>query len=695
MLKWRIIGLMLLAVGCGCRSTPRVDRTLNDGWRFNRSDVAGAAAETFDDATWSAVTLPHTWNAKDGQDGGDDYYRGACWYRRELHVDASDAGKRFFLRFEAASIVAEVFVNGRSVGSHRGAFGAFCFDVTPMVHAGANTVAVRVDNSKFDDIAPLSGDFTMFGGLYRPVHLLVLDPLAVSPMDDGSSGVYLAPRERVDGGFDIEATIQVQNLSGAAKGANVVCEIADAARKVVARAETDASVSSNSVADVHLSMLVEHPRRWNGREDPYLYQAIVTVRDGTKVTDVVRQPVGFRSFRIEDERGLILNGKPYPLHGVNRHQDRFDKGWAISQADTEEDFRLITEMGCTGVRLAHFQQSDDAYALCDKLGLVCWAEAGLVNDITHTPAFAENAKQQLRELIKQNYNHPSIFFWSLYNELAMKTPEFADEQKLVKELDELAHLLDTTRLTTAATHKQKVDHPVNWIPDVTGFNRYFGWYEGKPGDWAAGLDGLRKAMPGKRIGISEYGAGASIAQHEASPTKPRTGGAWHPEEWQSIVHEEAWAAMKDRPWVWGTFVWVMFDFAADARSEGDWHGRNDKGLVTADRKTRKDAFYFYQANWTHTPVLHITSGRFNPRPSGKIEVKVYSNCDAVELFLNGVSQGVRPGESGVFLWGEVELREGNNRVIARGVRDGKMFEDELTWQASRTAATRLSAEPAR
>jgi beta-galactosidase len=435
---------------------------------------------------------------------------------------------------------------------------------------------------------------------------------------------------------------------------------------MVASASVDQPIAARGAADATLHLRLDRPRLWNGRLDPYLHRATVTVRDGSRVTDVVTQALGFRTFHVDPERGLILNGERYALHGVNRHQDRLNKGWAIDRADHEEDFRIIAEMGCSGVRLAHYQQSGDAYTLCDELGLVTWAENGLVNDISHTPAFAENAKQQLRELIKQNYNHPSIFFWSLYNELALRTPEFADEQALVSELNNLAHQLDPGRITTAATHKQRVDHPVNWIPDATAFNRYFGWYEGRPGDWPAGLDGLRKAMPGKLIGISEYGAGASIYQHEAAPQKPRTSGAWHPEQWQCTVHEAAWKAMKDRPWLWGTFIWEMFDFAADPRSEGDQPGRNDKGLVTFDRKTRKDAFYFYKANWSNEPVVHIVARRFNPRPPGPIEVKVYSNCEQVELFVDGKSLGRRSGDDCVFIWSGVPLRVGKNRVVARG-----------------------------
>jgi beta-galactosidase len=269
--------------------------------------------------------------------------------------------------------------------------------------------------------------------------------------------------------------------------------------------------------------------------------------------------------------------------------------------------------------------------------------------------------------------------------------DFSAEQKLVGELNDLAHQLDPTRLTVAATHKQNVDHPVNWIPDATAFNRYYGWYQGAPSDWAKELDNLHAKFPDRRIGISEYGAGASIHQHEATPTKPKTGGPWHSEQWQSICHEQAWIAMKSRRWLWGTFVWNMFDFAADERNEGDQPGRNDKGLVTYDRRTKKDAFYFYQASWNaDTPVIHITSKRFNPRPAGPAEIKVYSNCDTVELFLNGRSLGTSSGAHGVFVWSGVKLMAGKNEVRAEGRKGVREYTDSHTWTAALTATTRLT-----
>ena len=674
----------LLLVGCASQR----DTKINDGWRFVRSDVKGASDANFIDAAWTPVTLPHTWNARDGQDGGNDYYRGPGWYRRTLAVSSGDLKKRIFLRFDGAATVTQVFINGKPAGEHRGNFAAFCFEITPLLHAGKdNVIAVRVDNAHNDDIPPFSGDFTIFGGIYRDVHLLRLDPLHITPLDDASPGVYLKQSHVDDSSAEVQVTTKLRNDSGKEKPARVIVTMRDDRGRIVGRASGDKRVSANSNADVLTTITIPKPHLWDGRNDPYLYTATIEVKEGGSVRDRITQPLGLRYYRIDPNDGLILNGKRYALHGVNRHQDRFNKGWAIGHDEQEEDFSIIEDMGCTGVRLAHFQQADEAYSQCDRRGLGCWAENGLVNHVTPSPAFTESARQQTRELIKQNYNHPSILVWSLFNELEMRQDVNPIESKLVTELNQLAHELDSTRLTTCASHK-RVQTPEIWITDVMAFNRYFGWYSGSQTEWAKQLDLLHETRPDRAIGISEYGAGASILQHQNRPTtRPRTGGPWHPEEWQGVVHEAAWRAMKDRPWLWCEFLWVMFDFAADQRKEGDMMGRNDKGLITADRKIRKDAFYFYQANWSDKPVLHITSRRFNPRPMGMSDLKVYSNCETVELFLDGKSLGRKTGDTGVFLWPNVNLSLGEHKVRALGIRKGERYDDSCAWNVVRSVTT--------
>jgi len=427
--------------------------------------------------------------------------------------------------------------------------------------------------------------------------------------------------------------------------------------------------------------------------DPYLYTVTVEVRDGERVCDRVTQPLGLRYFRVDPNEGFLLNGKKYVLHGVNKHQDRLDKGWAISDEDQREDIDLILEMGCTCVRFAHYQHPQYTYDLCDRSGLVAWAELSLVGSLGKSPAFAENARQQLRELIKQNYNHPSIFFWSLFNELSFGKPkepvDGPQDWDLVKELNQLAHELDPTRLTTGASNLA-VTHPLTYIPDIIGFNRYSGWYGGKPEDWPGVLDDMHKKNPNTCVGISEYGAGASVVQHEVPPKHPKTTGPWHPEEWQGVVHEAAYTAMQERPGLWGTFLWNMFDFGVDARSEGDHMGRNDKGMVTYDRKIRKDTFYWYQSLWRPEPLCYITSRRYNPRPAGPTYLKVYSNCDSVEVRVNGKSLGSKAPTHNVVVFEDVNLPEGPVTVEAVGTKGQLSHTDRVVWQC-----TAVAQEPAK
>ncbi|HSV15069.1 MAG TPA: glycoside hydrolase family 2 TIM barrel-domain containing protein, partial [Tepidisphaeraceae bacterium] len=554
--------LMAMAVGCSAApaaNSPRKDVLLRDGWAFIRQDVPAAQSPQFDDSRWQRIALPHTWNAHDGQDGGNDYYRGRGWYRLHLNVDAADLRKQLFLRFEAASLVAQVYLNGQFAGTHRGGFAAFCFNVTPLLHAGDNVVAVCVDNSHFDDIPPHSGDFTICGGLYRNVHLLALNAVNITPTDDGSPGVYLRTLDLAETSANVQATVKLHNDGDGTQSIVAACAIKDASGATVATAQAQQTIAARSAADAMLSLVIPHPHLWNGRADPYLYQAVVELKRGSEVLDRVVQPLGLRQYRIDPQAGFFLNGRSYPLRGVCVHQDYLNKGWAIAPADIDTNYRLINELGASAVRLAHYQHPDYEYAVCDRSGVVVWAELPMVNRIGDTAAFSENAKQQLRELIKQNYNHPSICFWSLFNELGPRT---RTDWQLVSQVNELAHDLDADRPTVAASHLP-VGIPVNWIPDLIAFNRYFGWYSGTIADWPRELDALHAARPDRAIGISEYGAGASVNQHQdRMTTRPSTKGPWHPEEWQALVHEAAYRAIQQRPWLWGTFVWVMFDFAS-------------------------------------------------------------------------------------------------------------------------------------
>jgi beta-galactosidase len=402
------------------------------------------------------------------------------------------------------------------------------------------------------------------------------------------------------------------------------------------------------------------------------------------VRDEVTLPLGLRFFSVDPARGFSLNGRYLDLHGVCRHQDRPGKGWAISEADQREDFDLICEMGATAIRQSHYQQSQFWNDLGDSRGIVMWAELAFVNDAKNDPEFFANAREQLRELIRQNEQHPSICFWSIGNETFVRDPKLtpADtNDRLLKELAAVAREEDPSRLSTYASNGD-VKEPRAGHTDVIAFNHYFGWYHGDAEEFAPWLDQQHSLRPDLKIGMSEYGAGANAAQHEENPKKPAPGGQWHPEEWQSHFHEVYWQALAQRPWVWGKFIWCMFDFASDGRNEGGTPGRNDKGLVTYDRKTKKDAFYWYKANWGDAPVLYITGRRSTVRTQRVTTVKIYSNADTVDLFVNGISRGKQTSAKRVFVWPNVELAVGENRIAARARCDGREFEDHCVWNCT-------------
>ena len=489
--------------------SPRVDIKLDTDWKFNRSDISGAESVSFNDTGWSTVALPHTWNAQDGQNGGADYYRGVGWYRRHFTISSDQAGHRFYLQFDGSNIVTDVFVNGTAVGTHSGGFAAFRFDITSYVHVGSdNIVAVKVNNASNADIPPLSGDFTFFGGLYRNVHLIAVDSLQFRMLDWGSSGVYLKQSLVSETSADLQITAKTFNNYTTAKNVTLDSTVVDAAGTVVATLSSTHTIAAGAGYDFVQNTTINHPHLWNGLADPYLYKVYLTLKDGVAVTDSVSQPLGLRYFRVDPSQGFFLNGHYLDLHGVNRHQDRLNMGWAIGDAQHLEDFQLIEEMGATAIRLAHYQHAQYFYDLCDTNGMIVWAEIPLINNITESTAFYNNAKQQLTELIRQNYNHPAICFWSIANEITLAAGP--DTNNLLTQLETLATTEDPTRLTTIGSNAGD-SNAVNWHTDLVDFNKYYGWYGGVFSDFGGWADGIHASYPSKCIGVSEYGAGAGLS----------------------------------------------------------------------------------------------------------------------------------------------------------------------------------------
>ena len=670
--------ICLISLAAGLNLFAREETRLDSGWRFLQQDAANAEQAGFDDSGWPAVSIPHNWGWEDAQQG-KKFYHGPGWYRRALDLGAPEKGKRYFLRFEAASQVADVYVNGKLAGQHRGAFGAFCFEITKLLSdTGKNLLAVRVNNEVAEDIAPLAGDFSVYGGLYRPVHLIVTAAENISPTDHASPGVRWLQTSVSKDRAVLDVTAQVSNGTTNQQPLTLVASVFDAAGKLVASNAAAVTLAPKLNAPYFLRLNLARPHLWNGRPDPYLYRAVVELRAADRVVDAVEQPLGLRFYSVDPEKGFFLNGRPYHLHGVNRHQDMAGKGWAITEADMERDVAMLKELGVTVVRCCHYQHRDYFYSLCDRAGILVWAEIPQVDIVRDTPEFENTSQNQLLDLIRQNINHPAIFAWSLFNEIGNGN-KTEDPHRLLQDLNNVAHGEDPTRPTIAATCRPELPQ-MNKIPDLLGWNIYPGWYSGKKESYGSKLDGLQFTSRHGGFCLSEYGAGANPAQHEQNSQPPKPRGPWHPEEWQAEVHEAAWAAIKARPFVWGSFVWCMFDFAVNTRHEGGQDGLNDKGLVTRDRLTKKDAFFFYKANWSDEPVLYLTSRRDVERTNALTVVKIYSNAGKVELLLNGTSLGKKSaGANGIFLWPGVTLRPGENKLEVKAARNGQPLYDTCTW----------------
>lgn len=675
--RWRMAPGVLLFLFWTASVLARDSTPLTDSWLFQKGDETNAAAPGFADANWQKISLPHCWGWEEAQ-ATNKYYRGPGWYRRELIVKP-ERGKRYFLRFEAASTVADVFFNGNKLGEHRGGFGAFCYEITRWLDTtGTNTIAVRVSNAPEPDVAPLAGDFCVFGGLYRPAHLLVTDETCFTPLDHASPGVFWQQTRVSQGAAVVDLTAEISNGARANSTRLLVAKILDADGRVVAAKSEQIEIPGRVTPPFQLELKLSRPHLWNGRQDPYLYRAVAELQTTNGVvSDAVEQALGLRFYRVDPNKGFFLNGRPYRIRGICRHQDVWNKGWALTEADHERDVGLILEIGANAVRCCHYQQSDYFYSLCDKSGLLVWAELPQVNEISPGPEFAETSRNQLLDLIRQNFNHPAIFAWSLYNEIQ---PTTSDPHRLLQDLKILANGEDPTRPTIAASDQLKWPEMPK-IPDLIGWNKYPGWYFGTPQDFGAVLDSLRYTSRHGGFCVSEYGAGGNPFQHELPPRQAKPNSQWHPEEWQSVVHEQDWAAIKARPFVWGSFVWNMFDFVVAARNEGGRPHLNDKGLVTSDRLLKKDAFYFYQANWSDAPVLYITSRRFTERTDPTTSVKIYSNARRVILTVNHQSLG--PADSSadcVFTWQKVQLVAGTNTIEATADCRGRELHDECVWR---------------
>lgn len=643
---------------------------INNEWKFKRQDEVQAKNKTYNEENWESINLPHTWNAIDGANGFD-YFKGACWYRKEFVVDAMAKGNKVFIEFNGSNSITDVYVNGQHIGQHKGGYSTFRFDVTNAIEYGnQNILAVKVDNTVVDDVYPQKADFTFFGGIYRDVNMIITNNVHFDLLDYGSKGVYVNQEDISQEMAVLRINTRLVNANEEEKKVRVWANILDAQGNNATYAAKEVIIPAGEIKIVEIPIEIKNPVLWDGRENPHLYEAEISIVSLNDTLDELSIPFGVRYFHVDPEKGFYLNGERLPLKGVARHQDRKDMGWAITEKEQNEDMELIKEIGATSIRLAHYQHDQYFYDLCDREGMVVWAEIPFISVMSEVEISGLNAKQQMIELIKQNYNHASIIFWGIQNEIQIGG-ERPEVRKLVKELNELTKKEDPFRLTTMANVAFVDDNDeYNYITDTVGYNKYYGWYTGEAEDFAEWIDGFHKTNPGVGLGISEYGAEGIVQYHSNDPKiKDYT------EEYHALYHEKVWKIFEDRPFLWGSYVWNMFDFGANIRDEGGVKGRNNKGLVTYDRRIKKDAFYLYKAHWSEEKFVHITSKRFVDRADDSINIKVYSNCRDVTLYVNEKEVESKTNDEKVFIFENVPLQEGKSVVKAISYKNDVVIED--------------------
>ena len=586
--------------------------SLNEGWKFSKD-----CSSTEHNENVQSVNLPHTWNATDGQDGGNDYFRGTCLYTKTLTRAELPVADMYYLEIRGANSSADVYLNGEHKAHHDGGYSTWRVNLTDDLGDKCE-VAILVDNAPNEKVYPQMADFTFYGGLYRNVNLVAVNNTHFDLDYYGGPGIMVTPTVN---GADADVAVEVF-VTNKQENDTIKYTVVDKNGNVV---------KETSTTDTKAALTIENAHLWHGRKDPYLYTLTAVLERGGAVIDNVSTTFGVRSFKVDPELGFILNGEEYPLRGVSRHQDRLGIGNALLPEHHEEDIDLIMEVGATTIRLAHYQHDQYFYDLCDKNGLVIWAEIPYIS--RHMPSGRENTISQMKELVAQNYNHPSIVVWGLSNEITISgsTPDLLENHKI---LNDMVHEMDKTRLTTiAAVSMAKINDPYLHVSDLVSYNHYFGWYGGETSMNGPWFDKFHATYPNTPIGCSEYGCEA-LNWHSSKPFQGD-----YTEEYQSYYHEELIKQLFTRKYLWATHVWNMFDFGADARAEGGENGQNHKGLVTMDRKYKKDSFYAYKAWLTDDPFVHICSKRYIDRVEDVTKVTVYSNLPEVELFVNGVSLG--------------------------------------------------------
>lgn len=669
--------LVLLAA----KMSGRQVESFNAGWSFKKSPAEKELAVNAPkwNEGWLAVELPHTWNSKDMQTQAANFYEGAAYYRKSYFFPAELKDKRVFLRFEGVGACAEVFVNGVLATTHKGGYSAFACEIGLLLKAEEqNEIIVRADNRSRPDVVPVNHNlFGVYGGIYRPVWLIITEPCAITVTDCASPGVYITQKNVSGKQAEVNVKVKLDNATLQPVPVTLRNTVYDMDGKQVATDSRSFDLTPQGVQSRESSFTLRNPVLWQGRENPYLYKVVSSLIKDGRVIDEMVQPLGLRTCEIVAGKGFFLNGRKYPMYGVTRHQDWWELGSALKNEQHDADLDMIMDIGATTVRFAHYQQSDYLYSRCDSLGLIVWAEIPFVNRVTGQEA--ENCLSQLREMIRQNFNHPSVYVWGLHNEVYQ--PHLYTRE-LTRALHDLAKTEDPDRYTVSVNGYGHFEHPVNRVADIQGMNRYFGWYEKKIQDIKPWVEELEKNYPHHKLMLTEYGADANLDhQTEYLGDALNWTKEFYPETFATKTHEYQWSVIAAHPYLVASYLWNMFDFCAPMWARGGVPARNMKGLVTFDRKVKKDAYFWYKANWSKDPVLYLTQRRNRDREKKETTVTVYSNKGKPTVFLNGKElTGIRAGLTPVhYVIDRVTLDQGKNQIRAVLVSDGKTCEDEMEW----------------
>nr|WP_305257549.1 glycoside hydrolase family 2 TIM barrel-domain containing protein [Parabacteroides goldsteinii] len=680
----RVLSLTLLLACLGLMTMQAEGRkveSFNSGWSFKKAPAEKELAINAPkwDKGWSEVEIPHTWNAKDMQVQANRFYEGAAYYKKQYFFPAELKDKRVFLRFEGVGSCAEVFVNGMLATSHKGGYSAFACEISPLLKAGEeNEIIVKADNKSRPDVIPVNHNlFGVYGGIYRPVWLVVTEPCNISVTDCASPGVYVTQKNVSKKQADVKVKVKLDNGTLQPVPVTLQNTIYDQEGKQVATHSQSFELSAQGEQAYESSFTIKKPTLWQGRENPYLYKVVSRLIKDGQVIDEMVQPLGLRKYEIVAGKGFYLNGEKYPMYGVTRHQDWWGLGSALKNENHDFDLATIMDVGATTVRFAHYQQSDYLYSRCDSLGLIIWAEIPFVNRVTGQEA--ENCRNQLREMIRQSFNHPSIYVWGLHNEV-YQPHQYTKE--LTQSLHDLAKTEDPDRYTVSVNGYGHMEHPVNLVADIQGMNRYFGWYEKKIQDIKPWVENLEKEYPHQKLMLTEYGADANLNhQTEYLGDALNWTKEFYPETFATKTHEYQWSVIAAHPYIIASYLWNTFDFCAPMWVRGGVPARNMKGLVTFDRKIKKDSYFWYKANWSKEPVLYLTQRRNWDREKKETSVTVYSNIGTPKVYLNGKElTGIREGYTPVhYIIDNITLDMGKNIVKTVVVKDGKTYEDEIEW----------------